>query len=208
MNARNYSTLMGAGEKDRASIRTGTKMPVQTGSPQMPQFQYIDVGVNIDCSSLRRLQNRLAIYVSAELSTALPPQDKGTPLGPQIRLNRWNSPVVVTIGKPTMLFSSDDLASTRTLQLELTATPVKYAPDAAYSGYTVARNSGTPRAGSGSGSGSQVAIGQRCAMPWRSIRSEPTKSAEPDQAAPGSGAPAYAAVVGEIRVFYDVTAGA
>ena len=125
VNARNYSTLMGAGEKDRASIRAGTKLPVQTGSPQMPQFQYIDVGVNIDCSSLRRLQNRLAIYVSAELSTALPPQDKGTTSGPPIRANRWNVPVVVTIGKPTVLFSSDDLASTRTLQLELTATPVK-----------------------------------------------------------------------------------
>jgi hypothetical protein len=122
VNARNYSTLMAAGEKDRASIRAGTKLPVQTG---VQQFQYIDVGVNLDCNALRRLQNRLAMNLSVELSTVVPPQDKGTPSQPQIRSNRWNSPVVVPIGRPTVLFSSDDLASTRTLQLELTATPVK-----------------------------------------------------------------------------------
>jgi len=126
VNARNYSTLMVAGEMARASIRTGTKLPVQTGVGNIPQFQYVDVGVNIDCNSLRRLQNRLAMILNVDLSTALPHQDKLTPSGPQqIRQNRWSSPLLVTIGKPTVLFSSDDLASTRTLQLELTATPVK-----------------------------------------------------------------------------------
>ena len=125
VNARNYSTLMAAGEKDRASIRAGTKLPVQTGTGPSQPFQFIDVGVNIDCNSLRRLQNRLDMNLSVELSTVLPPQDKATIPVPQIRLNRWTVPVIVPIGKPTVLFSSDDLASTRTLQLELTATPVK-----------------------------------------------------------------------------------
>jgi hypothetical protein len=121
VNSRNYSTLMPAGGKDRASIRATSKATMPSGS----SFQFVDVGANIDCSSMRRLQNRLAMNVEVGLSTAVPSQDKGTPTVPQIRSNRWNVPVVVTIGKPTVLFSSDDLASTRTLQLELTATPVK-----------------------------------------------------------------------------------
>jgi hypothetical protein len=125
VNSRSYSLVTLASGKDRGSVRAGTKMPVQTGSPQSPAFQYVDVGVNIDCNSVQRLQNRLTMYVSAELSTVAPPQDKGVSMPQPIRSNRWNSPVIVPIGKSTLLFSSDDLASTRTLQLEVTATPVK-----------------------------------------------------------------------------------
>ena len=125
VNSRNYSMVVVTGDKDRASIRAGTKMSMQTGPAQPPQIQYFDVGVNIDCGSVRRLQNRLTMNVKADLSTVAPSQDKVAPSGYPFRHTRWTSPVVVTIGKPTVLFSSDDLASTRTLQLELTATPVK-----------------------------------------------------------------------------------
>jgi hypothetical protein len=65
------------------------------------------------------------MYVSAELSTMAPLQEKAVTLAPSIRQNKWNSAVVLIIGKPTVLFSSDDLTSPRTLQLEVTATPVK-----------------------------------------------------------------------------------
>lgn len=117
VNSRSYSTVTMVGGRDRSSIRAGTKMPVQTG--------YVDVGVNIDCFSVQRVQNRLAILVSAELSTVTSSQDKAAPIAPPVRQNKWTSPVIFPIGKPTVLFSSDDLASNRTLQLEVTATPVK-----------------------------------------------------------------------------------
>jgi len=108
-------------------VRTGSHelLQLQLKTGQIPQFQYMDVGVNIDGNSVQRLHNRLTLNVGADLSTVASPQDKESPLGPQIRQNRWNSPVIVPIGKPTVLFSSDDLSSTRTLQLEVTATPVK-----------------------------------------------------------------------------------
>lgn len=130
VNSRNYSTIMLAGGKDRASIRTSTKMPIPTGPPtgfpDTRQLQYVNAGVDIDCTSIQRQRDRLTMYVTADVSTVVPAQDeKGTPKSPQIRQNRWNSFVIVPVGKPTMLFSSDDLASTRTLQIEVTAIPVK-----------------------------------------------------------------------------------
>lgn len=121
VNSRNYSSLTLANGKERGSIRAGSKMPIATGTQQ---YHYFDVGVNIDCNSMQRQRDRLTMGVSAELSIATPPQDKVL-TQPIIRTIRWNSPVIVPIGKPTTLFSSDDLASTRTLQLEVTATPVK-----------------------------------------------------------------------------------
>ncbi len=122
VNSRSYSMLMVTGDKDRASIRASSKMPMETGPAESRSF--FQVGVNIECESARRLQNRLTIHVNADLTTLPAQQDKGAPWS-QIRQTRWNSSVVVSIGKPTVLFSSDDLGSTRTLQLELTATPVK-----------------------------------------------------------------------------------
>jgi len=125
VNSRDYSLVTLASGKDRSSIRAGTRTPIPAGPPEARQFQYVDVGVNIDCNSAQRLQNTLAMYVSAELSTMAPLQEKAVTLAPSIRQNKWNSAVVLIIGKPTVLFSSDDLTSPRTLQLEVTATPVK-----------------------------------------------------------------------------------
>jgi hypothetical protein len=69
---------------------------------------------------LGQLSLRVSAEVSSRSSTSSP--DSGTPV---IHRNRWESNVVVPVGKPTTIFSSDDVASTRTMQLELKATPVK-----------------------------------------------------------------------------------
>jgi hypothetical protein len=44
---------------------------------------------------------------------------------PVIRQVKWNAPVIVPLGKPTVIFSSDDPSSKRQMQLELTARPIK-----------------------------------------------------------------------------------
>jgi hypothetical protein len=43
---------------------------------------------------------------------------------PSIRSNSWSSVVIVPLKTPTLIFSSDDPASKRQMQLELTATPI------------------------------------------------------------------------------------
>jgi len=52
LNSRSYSTQAASDARDGASIRAGSKMPIATGG-QANQFTYIDVGVNIDCRSIR-----------------------------------------------------------------------------------------------------------------------------------------------------------
>jgi hypothetical protein len=118
VNARAYSiTILSGNSQSSSSLRTGTKVPIPMGG----NFQYVDVGVNIDCRSAKELQNQLALIVSADLSTA--PSE--APMGPPVvRQNRWSSNVLVPIRKPTVIFSSDDLTSKRQMQLELTATPI------------------------------------------------------------------------------------
>ena len=44
---------------------------------------------------------------------------------PVIRQNQWTSMVTVKVGKPTMVFSSDDVSSKRQMSVELTATPIR-----------------------------------------------------------------------------------
>ena len=114
-----------------ALIRAGVKVPYQVA---VGNFNYADVGVNIDCQKMREINGQLMVQVSAEISS-LPapgvvvagstPAESAAPLSMVVRQNRWNSVAVVAIGKATTLFSSDDLNTKRKLQLELTATPIK-----------------------------------------------------------------------------------
>ncbi|HUO30984.1 MAG TPA: hypothetical protein VMU80_17295 [Bryobacteraceae bacterium] len=106
---------------DTSSIRTGSKVPVSTGAGQDSQFTYIDVGVNIDCRKAAIVDGELALNVSADVSTAAPSPS----MHPVIRQNRWTSNVIVPLGKPTVIFSSDDLTTKGQMQLELTATPIQ-----------------------------------------------------------------------------------
>jgi hypothetical protein len=121
VNARHYLTSMmtGRGDGGGCNIRTGSKVPVPV-SGGSTQFTYIDVGVNIDCQRGQEIDGNLALGVVAEVSSAA-----SSPNPPIIRQNKWNSRVIVPIGKATMVFSSDDLASKGQIQVELTATPIK-----------------------------------------------------------------------------------
>jgi hypothetical protein len=81
---------------------------------------YIDVGVSIDCRSARRIEGSLALAVTAEISDAATPSNS-----PLIRQTMCNANTIVPIGKPTVIFSSDDVASKGQMQLELAATPIQ-----------------------------------------------------------------------------------
>lgn len=130
LNARAYSIITAGDARETASLRTGTKIPVVTGST-LQSFQYIDVGVNIDCRSIREVQRDLSLYVSAEVSSVPSESAQATTAvttaiapAPAVRQNRWSSWVILPLKRPTLIFSSDDLASKRQMQVELTVTPI------------------------------------------------------------------------------------
>ena len=118
-NSRTYTTSAKSGPRGGGSIRTGDKVPVETGPSA--QFTYVDVGVNIDIGSIAQAGSEIALHVTADISST----DNGSGSHPIIRQTRWSSDVIVPLRKPTILFTSDAVASKSQMQLELTATPLQ-----------------------------------------------------------------------------------
>jgi hypothetical protein len=122
INTRTYVTTLSTGIWN-TSIRTGTKVPVHASDKG--DIQYLDLGVGIDASKIEETEDgRLSLKVKAEVSS-LTPRVQNSSGDPVIRQNRWESTITVISGKPTVIFSSDNLEDKGKLQLELTATPEK-----------------------------------------------------------------------------------
>src|SRR5438128_2181617 len=102
LNARSYSiTVSTDTSSPHSSIRTGSRVPTPTGGAG--QFTFVDVGVNIDCASVKAEQNELSLTVTAEVSSIL--QESTMPPHPVIRQNKSTSSVVVPIKQPTAIFA-------------------------------------------------------------------------------------------------------
>jgi hypothetical protein len=124
VNARSYATMLaiqtpGAKEVGPATIRAGGRVPVPSGNGT----QFYDLGVNIDARDLRESQTDVALYITTDINTIA--QDGGPQALPVTRSNRWAGTVLLPVKKPTVVFASDDVASKRQIQLEVTAIPVK-----------------------------------------------------------------------------------
>ena len=120
LNARAYTVTVSTEKGEaKSSIRTGSKVPMSTGS----SYTYLDVGVSIDCRSVTEAAGQLTLRIDADVSSVLH-ESTPTNLPPTVRQNKWTSNVVVPLRKPTVLYSSDDLTTKQQMQVELTATPI------------------------------------------------------------------------------------
>ncbi len=122
INARNYSLLAQVGSSPNM-LRIGGRMPVriQSNSSNMPsEVQYLDLGMNIDCS-VREKDGALILDTSIDSSSMAPQVEESThrPIERQ-----WKSEVrsVVNPGKPTVILSIEDPTSKAKFQVEVTAT--------------------------------------------------------------------------------------
>jgi hypothetical protein len=70
---------------------------------------------------------RLALHISADISSVIEGHQESPPPGalPIIRNNQWESNVILPMKEPTVVYSSDDPASKRKMQLQITALPVR-----------------------------------------------------------------------------------
>jgi hypothetical protein len=141
-NSRTYSTIATTDRSDRSEsrsmIRTGSRVPIITGALHGAtgdgklefQYQYLDVGVNIEAQNARETGSQLAVYMKAEISSlaasappaSAPASAPDLPNDPVIRQNYWEASVVIPIGKPTVVFVSDALESKGGMQVVVTAT--------------------------------------------------------------------------------------
>jgi hypothetical protein len=124
LNARAYSAVTSTGAGRTCSIRTGSRVPIPTTNVGPSQYTYFDLGVNIDCFAVKEAPGQLTLRVEADISSTLQEPTTAAALPPVVRQNKWSSEVIVPLRKPTVIFSSDDVAGKRQMQLELTATPI------------------------------------------------------------------------------------
>jgi len=130
VNSRSYSITVGTAREDRnVSMRTGSRIPVPTGAATSTgaptQFQYMDVGVNFDVSDVREIGSKLAINLTTDISSLASEIRPNTLNAPVVRNNRWHSPVLLSLNKPTVVFTSDSLDSKGSMQVLVTATPLQ-----------------------------------------------------------------------------------
>lgn len=127
VSARNYSTTIAAyNDPNRgrgASIRTGNRVPIPTASKE-PQFTYSDIGVNIDCSEVQIAGLELSMLLTAEISSLSDASAGSQSTPPILRSTRWRAGTLVAVGKPTIVFTTEDEHTSHVLQLEVTATPL------------------------------------------------------------------------------------
>jgi hypothetical protein len=130
-NSRTYTTTISTDIRGSASIRTNSKIPIVTGSysaansPALTntQFQYQDIGVNIDVRRTQEVGRQLSFDITANVSSVA--ENDPTLHEPIIRQNQWQAVVLIPIGKPTVVCASDTLDSKGSMQLVVTATPVQ-----------------------------------------------------------------------------------
>lgn len=123
-NSRTYTTTVSTDNRGSASIRTESKIPIVTGSASgNTQFQYQDVGVKIDAQRAHEIDRQLSLDLTADISTVA--ERDPTLHQPIFRENKWQALVLIPVGKPTVVFTSDTLDSKGSMRLVVTATPVQ-----------------------------------------------------------------------------------
>lgn len=123
VNSRSYA--MTASTARGVSTRTGSRFPILTEAGKTSSYQYVDLGINFDVSDIREMGNKLAVYITADVSS-LAGENKAIATNPPvIRNNRWQAPVLLPLNKSTVVFTSDALDTKGSMQVLLTATPIQ-----------------------------------------------------------------------------------
>ena len=122
-NSRSYSTTADTESPGATSIRTGSRIPIVTGA----QYQYVDLGVDFDVRNVHEVgEQQLTFLLMASLSGEASPTQPGQDLNhPVIRQNKWNSQVLIPIGKRTVVLASDSLDSKGSTRVVVTATRIE-----------------------------------------------------------------------------------
>ena len=125
VNARSYLMRAQSGGIMN-KIRAGSRVPITTGvvqDPKLTQFQYLDVGMSIDCR-VEELGRDVLLDFVVDFSSLAPDQASNPALGgqPVIGSVRTQTHTIVELGKPTLLSRTDDPGSKRTFELDVTVT--------------------------------------------------------------------------------------
>jgi len=123
-NQREY-TLIGKSGGPSVSLRVGTRVPVFTEEKKM---QYVDVGLDLRCPLSAESAGKLRLDCNFNLSNFMVPDQasdtRNSTGAPVLRNMSTQGSALLTLGKPTLISSIDDLNSKKKTQIEVTATRV------------------------------------------------------------------------------------
>jgi hypothetical protein len=118
-NGRKYSLLING--RNKSVMKVGNRVPAATGGSPT-QFTYIDVGTNIECVVDER-NGKYVLHASMDMSTVIPPDKSGTGgPNPTISQIKIDMETTVTPGKPTVVASFDDPATSRKFDVDVMMT--------------------------------------------------------------------------------------
>jgi hypothetical protein len=128
INQRDYM-MIGKPEFQPLSIRVATKVPITTlEKGDEKQYTYTDVGLRISCFMKEQVDRRVQLRCDIEISSFIRPEQianatgNAGPAAPFLRTTRTESWALLTLGKPALLTTVDDINSAKRMQIEVTAT--------------------------------------------------------------------------------------
>src|SRR5258708_29890991 len=134
-----YVNTDDTGRGSTSSVRVGLRVPVATGSfsPGQPtQFQYMDIGTNLDCAASSTGDGHFKLYLSVDRSYLTAADDKKSPgiVADGVSISSGN-PIVqhfsstynlmIRDGQTVEATSTTDPITGRVLQISVTANAVK-----------------------------------------------------------------------------------
>ena len=114
---------LAATPKSAPFVRDGDKIPITTGTEGgNTQFQYIDLGTNIDFTDVHLVGSSLAMTIKVEISSVAPDatNKKDDPI---IRNTRYSISPAAPIGKQIVIYSSSDAATGHKVEIQLLVQP-------------------------------------------------------------------------------------
>jgi hypothetical protein len=135
LNARSYSVVCeDRGGTTRGVLKVGSRVPIVTGgtahgdSPTalQAQFQYLDIGMNIIARLDVTASGDVTLDTDMDMSSVAngesPARVDGNPVIRQLHVSSFNA---ITVGKPVVISTADDVASIRQFQIQVVAKKLK-----------------------------------------------------------------------------------
>jgi hypothetical protein len=134
-----YVNTDDSGRGSTSSVRVGLRVPVATGSSSggaSTQFQYMDIGTNLDCAATSTSDGHFKLYLSVERSYLTSADEKKSPAlaadgvsissgNPIVQHFSSSYNLMIRDGQTIEATSTTDPITGRVLQISVTATAMK-----------------------------------------------------------------------------------